>query len=384
MYCIASEITTMKIFSNFDGGNINVVKADSPEDIQLTIPNDNQSEYYQWFHFRLETQAQEEHTVKLLNLAKSAYPEGWQGYDVVASYDRDEWFRIPAEFDGDTLTFRFFPEQGSMYFAYFAPYTYDRHQDLLHQAQVNFNCQLETLGSTLDNNDMSLLTIGEPADDKKKVWVIARQHPGETMAEWFIEGLLQRLLDETDTVGRALLDKAVFYIVPNMNPDGGIRGHLRTNAAGVNLNREWQTPSMEKSPEVFLVRERMLETGIDMFLDIHGDEAIPYNFVAGSEGIPSYDERHANLENKFKQALHTITPEFQDEYGYDKDKPGKANLTVCSNWVAEQFKCLSYTVEMPFKDHNAQPDALYGWSPERSLAFGHDMLAATLAVIDDV
>ncbi len=374
----------MKIFSNFDGGNINVVKADSPEDIQLTIPNDNQSEYYQWFHFRLETQAQEEHTVKLLNLAKSAYPEGWQGYDVVASYDRDEWFRIPAEFDGDTLTFRFFPEQGSMYFAYFAPYTYDRHQDLLHQAQVNFNCQLETLGSTLDNNDMSLLTIGEPADDKKKVWVIARQHPGETMAEWFIEGLLQRLLDETDTVGRALLDKAVFYVVPNMNPDGGIRGHLRTNAAGVNLNREWQTPSMEKSPEVFLVRERMLETGIDMFLDIHGDEAIPYNFVAGSEGIPSYDERHANLENKFKQALLTITPEFQDEHGYDKDEPGKANLTVCSNWVAEQFKCLSYTVEMPFKDHNAQPDALYGWSPERSLAFGHDMLAATLAVIDDV
>lgn len=374
----------MKIFSNFDGGNINVVKADSPEDIQLTIPNDNQSEYYQWFHFRLETQAQEEHTVKLLNLAKSAYPEGWQGYDVVASYDRDEWFRIPAEFDGDTLTFRFFPEQGSMYFAYFAPYTYDRHQDLLHQAQVNFNCQLETLGNTLDNNDMSLLTIGEPADDKKKVWVIARQHPGETMAEWFIEGLLQRLLDETDTVGRALLDKAVFYVVPNMNPDGGIRGHLRTNAAGVNLNREWQTPSMEKSPEVFLVRERMLETSIDMFLDIHGDEAIPYNFVAGSEGIPSYDERHANLENKFKQALLTITPEFQDEHGYDKDKPGKANLTVCSNWVAEQFKCLSYTVEMPFKDHNAQPDALYGWSPERSLAFGHDMLAATLAVIDDV
>jgi murein tripeptide amidase MpaA len=374
----------MKIFSNFDGGNINVVKADSPEDIQLTIPNDNQSEYYQWFHFRLETQAQEEHTVKLLSLAKSAYPEGWQGYDVVASYDRDEWFRIPAEFDGDTLTFRFFPEQGSMYFAYFAPYTYDRHQDLLHQAQVNFNCQLETLGSTLDNNDMSLLTIGEPADDKKKVWVIARQHPGETMAEWFIEGLLQRLLDETDTVGRALLDKAVFYVVPNMNPDGGIRGHLRTNAAGVNLNREWQTPSMEKSPEVFLVRERMLETGIDMFLDIHGDEAIPYNFVAGSEGIPSYDERHANLENKFKQALLTITPEFQDEHGYDKDEPGKANLTVCSNWVAEQFKCLSYTVEMPFKDHNAQPDALYGWSPERSLAFGHDMLAATLAVIDDV
>lgn len=67
------------------------------------------------------------------------------------------------------------------------------------------------------------------------------------MAEWFVEGLLDRLLDEDDAVSRTLLDKAVFYIVPNMNPDGSVRGHLRTNAAGVNLNREWQTPSMEKA-----------------------------------------------------------------------------------------------------------------------------------------
>lgn len=28
---------------------------------------------------------------------------------------------------------------------------------------------------------------GEPAPEKRKVWVIARQHPGETMAEFFAE-----------------------------------------------------------------------------------------------------------------------------------------------------------------------------------------------------
>ncbi|MEC6831040.1 M14-type cytosolic carboxypeptidase [Photobacterium toruni] len=380
----------MKIFSNFESGSINVVKADSKDDIQLSIPNDNQSELHQWFHFRLESEAQQPHTIKLLDLANSAYPEGWNGYDVVASYDREEWFRIPSEFDGDTLTFTVIPENESMYFAYFAPYSYDRHQDLLHLAQSHYNCRLETLGHTLDNRDVSLLVIGDEhtADSeeapKKKIWVIARQHPGETMAEWFVEGLVQRLLDETDTVGRALLNKAVFYVVPNMNPDGSARGHLRLNAIGVNLNREWQTPSLENSPEVFYVREKMLATGVDMFLDIHGDEAIPFNFVAGSEGIPSYDARLENLENKFKQALLTVTPEFQDEHGYGKDKPGEANLTVASNWVAEQFNCLSYTVEMPFKDHNKHPDSLYGWSPERSVGFGHDTLAAVLAVTDDL
>ncbi|WP_434761789.1 M14 family metallopeptidase [Vibrio fortis] len=371
----------MNIFSNFESGNINVVNADSPQNIQLTIPADKHTDIAQWFHFRLESEAQVSHHFEIQGLAKSAYPEGWKDYDVVASYDREEWFRIPAKFDGDTLQFDIIPEHESMFFAYFAPYSYDRHQDLLHSAQTHPACRLETLGVTNDNNDISLLTIGEPSPEKKNIWIIGRQHPGETMAEWFIEGFLQRLLDETDTVGRALLDKVVIRAVPNMNPDGSIRGHLRTNGLGVNLNREWQTPSMERSPEVYLVRERMLETGVDMFLDIHGDEAIPYNFVAGSEGIPSYDARLQGLEEHFKQALFTITPEFQDEVGYDKDEPGKANLTVGSNWVGEQFKCLSYTVEMPFKDHISHADELYGWSPERSVAFGHDMLAAVWATV---
>lgn len=371
----------MKIYSNFDSGNIKVNSIESRDKIQLEIPKDNQSDFYQWFHFRLETETELSHTIELQNLKNSAFPDGWDGYDVVASYDREEWFRVPTTYDGDTLSFTIIPERGSVYFAYFAPYSYDRHLDLLHMAQSAHICQLETLGSTIDGNDMSLLTFGEPEEGKKKVWLIARQHPGESMAEWFIEGIVQRFLDEEDVTARSILEQAVVYVVPNMNPDGSIRGHLRCNAIGVNLNREWQNPSMEKSPEVYLVRERMIQEGVDLFLDIHGDEAIPYNFVAGSEGIPSYDDRLAHLESMFKNALSTVTPEFQDEFGYDKDKPGQANLAVGSNWVGEQFKCLSYTIEMPFKDNNDFPDPLYGWSPERSIKFGHDTLSAVNAVI---
>ena len=40
--------------------------------------------------------------------------------------------------------------------------------------------------------------------------------------------------------------------MPNVNPDGSIRGHLRTNAVGANLNREWKEPTPERSPEVAL------------------------------------------------------------------------------------------------------------------------------------
>ena len=233
----------MKISSNFDSGNIKVIEATDPLNIQLEINNDHQSEFYQWFHFRLETTPYQLHKLNINNLENSAYPDGWEGYQAVASYDRQTWFRVPSNYENGTLTFELEPECGSVYFAYFAPYSYERHLDLLAWAQSEELCQLQTLGETLDGRDMSVLKIGQPSEDKKTIWITARQHPGETMAEWFVEGLLHKLLDDEDPHAAALLSKAVFYVVPNMNPDGSVRGHLRTNAKGVNLNREWQTPS---------------------------------------------------------------------------------------------------------------------------------------------
>ncbi|MDN3651522.1 M14-type cytosolic carboxypeptidase [Thalassotalea ponticola] len=374
----------MQITANFDSGNIRVIKAESADDIQLEIKHDNQSEFYQWFHFKLHNNDRCQHTLKITNAGQSAYVQGWDDYQAMASYDRHTWFRVPTEFDGQNLTITVTPECDAMYFAYFVPYSYERHQDLIHQAQMHPECQLDVLGQTLDGRDMSLLRVGEPAEGKMHVWVTARQHPGETMAEWFMEGFIDRLLDEDDGVARSLLNKAVFYLVPNMNPDGSVRGHLRTNAAGVNLNREWLEPSMESSPEVYLVTEKMHQVGVDMHLDIHGDEALPVNFVAGCEGIPSYDARHKALEDKFKQILLAITPEFQDTRGYDKDEPGQANLTVGSNWVGETFKCLAYTVEMPFKDNDLLPDPVVGWNDNRSALLGRDFLTAIYHVIDDL
>ena len=374
----------MQISANFDSGNIDVISAQDPSNIELAIKKDHQSEFYQWFHFKLHNTEHVEHVMHLTNAGKSAYVEGWENYQAVASHDRQHWFRVPTEFDGEKLTIKFTPEFDATYFAYFAPYSYERHQDLLHNAQLDIDCQLQVLGQTLDGRDMSVLKVGEESEGKKVIWLTARQHPGESMAEWFMEGFIDRLLDEDDGVARSLLNSAVFYLVPNMNPDGSARGHLRTNAKGVNLNREWQTPSMENSPEVYLVREKMLATGVDMHLDIHGDEALPFNFVAGCEGIPSYDERIQGLEEKFKNVLLAITPEFQDDKGYDKDKPGQANLTVASNWVGEQFKCLAYTVEMPFKDNDLLPDYSVGWSDERSSLFGRDFLTAIYHVVDDL
>ncbi len=203
------------------------------------------------------------------------------------------------------------------------------------------------------------------------------------MAQWWMEGALERLCDEEDAVGRLLRAKATFHIVPNMNPDGSRRGHLRTNAAGVNLNREWHEPSMDRSPEVYLVRQEMDRTGVDFAMDVHGDEAIAAVFLAGFEGIPSLTERQLALYNRFRDTLAARTPDFQMARGYPSSAPGKGNLTMSTNQVAQRFGAVAMTLEMPFKDNDDLPDPEFGWSPARSKQLAKDCLAVLAEMIGE-
>lgn len=379
----------LRIASSFDGGNIDVLAADTPDAIRLAIRPDHQSEFLQWFYFRLSGARGQPCRMTLTNAGQAAYPDGWAGYRAVASYDRQDWFRVPADYDGTELTIRHTPERDSVYYAYFAPYPMERHADLVARCGGHRLVRQQVLGTTLDGQDMDLLEIGpqgdgRAGDGRKNCWLIARQHPGETMAEWWMEGFLDRLLDDADPVSGALLDKARFFVVPNMNPDGSRRGHLRTNAAGINLNRAWADPSMESSPEVFLVRQRMLKTGVDFHLDVHGDEALPYNFLAGFDGIASLTDRQASLYKRFQAALAQASPDFQTTHGYPPDAPGTADLRKCTDYTAETFGCLAATLEMPFKDNADRPDATHGWSPARCRHLGRACLDALLMVVDDL
>ncbi|KFZ38414.1 hypothetical protein HR45_02915 [Shewanella mangrovi] len=374
----------MRVTANFDGGNIDVLDIANKDDIRLAIRPDVGNEFFQWFNFRFEGHVGNQYCLKIVNAGESSYTKGWQDYQAVGSYDRQHWFRLPTHFDGQQLVIDLELDADAIQIAYFAPYSYERHLDLLSAVQVHPEVSLEHLGLTLDGRDMTLVKIGDGAEHKKNIWITARQHPGETMAEWLVEGLLYRLLDSDDPVAKQLLDKANFYVVPNMNPDGSARGHLRTNAVGINLNREWQTPSLEKSPEVYYVVNKMQATGVDLFYDVHGDEGLPYVFLAGCEGIPHWDERLQCLQTTFEQALLLVSPDFQTEFGYGKDEPGKANLTIASNWVANTFKCLSNTLEMPFKDNHNLADPMEGWSPQRCIHFGEASLTAMLAVVDSL
>lgn len=375
---------TISINSEFESGNVHCIDSEQSNDIQLEIVKDQQSDFYQWFYFRATGVLDHDCQFKIINAGNAAYTDGWKGYQAVASYDRVFWFRVPTDYVNGVLTIKHQPEQQSIYYAYFAPYTMQRHADFIADLLDHPLVNLNVLGQSLDGQDIDQLIIGEPTEGKKKLWIHGRQHPGETQASWWAEGFISRLLDDTDAVAQALLQKAVFYVTPNMNPDGSRRGHLRTNGVGANLNREWLEPSMERSPEVYLMVQMMKNTGVDFCLDVHGDEGLPYNFIAGAEGTKGWNDHLAHLQSSFKQRLQLVNPDFQTKIGYEIEPPNTANMTVCTNFISQEFNCLSMTLEMPFKDTIETPHKEQGWSPERCQNLGASCLDAIMAVVDDL
>eukprot|EP00815_Leptocylindrus_aporus_P006605 CAMPEP_0116066360 /NCGR_PEP_ID=MMETSP0322-20121206/10329_1 /TAXON_ID=163516 /ORGANISM="Leptocylindrus danicus var. apora, Strain B651" /LENGTH=425 /DNA_ID=CAMNT_0003552885 /DNA_START=295 /DNA_END=1572 /DNA_ORIENTATION=+ len=387
--------SAVSISDAFDGGNIEHVKNEDGS-VFLKVKPDPYTElektnHMQYFSFRSRVYAEDKVNMKYIieNAGECSYPSGWPGYTVFYSTDRTTWRRVlDTNYDAEKghLEWSFDHNNASngesVHFCYYPPYSYERHLDLIAQCELANGATVKSLGQTLDGREMECITCG---DGPLSAWIIHRQHPGENMAEFFAEGLLTRLLGlDTDGAVDGLAKKALslftFHIVPNMNPDGALRGHLRTNACGANLNREWCStgdyvaPTLDRSPEVYHVLRAMDKTGVDIFADVHGDEALPFNFIAGAEGCPNWSERLKALQSSVLGAYCRANSDMQKAIGYEPEEPGNARMAVCSNQIAVRFDCLAFTLEMPFKDCLSYPDPERGWHPSRAAQLGASLL----------
>lgn len=381
----------MRISSNFEQGKIGVLQADRADEIRLTLLPDNASEYVQWFFFRVTEAKAQPLRMRFVNaiesntLKTSGMPDIWPGYQAFASYDLVRWFLVPTTVDASGMLVSFTPAQDSVYFAQYPPYSMERHRQFVATVSQHARVNLCVLGQTPDGHDMDLLTIGEPGPGKKVCWVTTRQHPNEIQGSWCVEGLVERLLLPEDPFSRVLLEKAVFHVVPNMNPDGARRGNTRTNALGANLNREWQNPQSDKAPEVLMVKQKMEASGIDFYLDVHAwSGTVP--FALGPYRTPSITARQTALWQRYELALARANPEFQvgNPYPGGGPPPGGAYLEMSWNYVTEAYGAFGLLYELIFKNNDKQPDPLNGWSPAKCKHFGHSTLEAINEIVDEL
>ena len=380
----------ISVTGQIPAGSIVVEDASDPSDIRLRLASDHASTMRGGYHFRVTGARGQAVRLRILDVrdleadrlaGRDGYEDAWTNTGPHVSYDRRDWFRVPGRVVGRDYVIHHVPASDVCYYASWAPYPLDRELDLIARVAQSSRVRVAPVARTVMGADVDLLTIGEAGPGKRTCWIIARQHPSESMSGYFLEGMLPRLVDEHDPVARQLLDRAVIHVVPNMNPDGTRLGHTRGNGAGANLNREWADPSPDRSPEVFAVRARMEATGVDFFMDCHGDEELRCVFLGGPLEIPSRTPRLASLFGQFERAWMAVSPEYELGHGYPGGPPETADLRMAWNWVAERFGCLGVLLEQPFKDTSWATDPVRGWSPQRATLLGHSFPAALNQVV---
>lgn len=302
----------IRVATDFEGGNIGKVEILSNDHVRCAVQGetdqDHRNRQPSWFYFRLDGVAGRELTIDLTDLAgeynyRAHKGTGLRNMRPVFSHDDRTWRHVDSsEWDENTSTIRIRvkPSADRIWIARLAPYTTQHLKRLLDDLGTHPHLQQSIVGKTVEGRPMLLLTITNPeiADSGKKVvWLMARQHAWETGTSWVAEGALRFVLSD-DPAAVQIRDRYIFKVFPMADPDGVVRGGVRFNAHGYDLNRNWDAVDPRLMPEIHAQRKAILEwldggNRIDLFLALHNTESA--DFIEGPSAAQPLAERFWKL-----------------------------------------------------------------------------------------
>jgi hypothetical protein len=220
------------------------------------------------------------------------------GVRPVVRVDRGDWARA------DSVTVRARPGGGhSLSFATPGPCGRADAAFCYPYGPADLEQTLSQLGGAWAVDKIGLTGSGRPiprlrtrGDGRKPgVYLVARQHAGETPGSWVLDGILRVVAGARQ---RDILRKVAWRAVPFVDLDGVVEGDYGKDAMPYDFNRAWLAAPMR--PEVLCVqadvRSPARRAAMRLLLDLHapgGGEHAFYIHVARDERSP--EERTAGL-----------------------------------------------------------------------------------------
>jgi hypothetical protein len=282
---------------DFEGGSLGRVEQLGETNFRVHVEGQSdehgRNRQANWYYFRLDGARGREVVLTLTDFIGeyNLKPACAMNADTVPVFSEDgEHWQHFAEMqwnkEAKEATLRFRPERDSFWIAHVPPYLPSRLNRLLAEAARHPCARIETIGQTVQGRPLQLVTVTNhdlPADHKKTVWIVARQHAWETGTSFVMEGALRFLVSD-DPQAAALRDRVIFQLVPMMDPDGCVNGTVRFNANHYDVNRHWDEvnpPSARLSkltPEIAAVKGALLAClgsgrAIDLVLNLHNEES---------------------------------------------------------------------------------------------------------------
>lgn len=196
--------------------------------------------------------------------------------------------------------------------------------------------EVETIGHSVQGRPLRLLAFGNP-DARQVVLVLGRQHPPEVTGMRAQLAFVDALAADTPQA-HAFRTRYRVVVVPQLNPDGVVEGQWRTNAHGIDLNRDW---GIFGEPETRAVADALHRhvTGsgrtLAFALDFHSTW---------------YDIFYTVTEDPAREPggvlrgwMDALDARFPDRI---RERPSAATSNVFKNWAFREYGAPSVTYEV--------------------------------------
>lgn len=392
------EILPTAISENFECGNIGEVAKITDTEWELSLANDNDNSalpdsWRCWWFVKMENTLSD--TISTITIKNSGWP---YYYTPVYSYDNKQWLRFTdqevTQNASDELVIRKQFIKETVLAARFYPYSYTDLENYITTLSGNPFVQIETPGYSQEGNAIYMLKVSDIAvksDNKERVFIHARTHPGETAPSFMLEGMIDFLASGSPEA-IDILSRVDFYIFPMQNIDGVIAGNYRSTPLSENLEVMWYYDANDPEqltsaapPEVAIIHQYALELmhdggkPITMALNLHASNSEPqirpFFFPHFGTEAQGYTPEEAALWTK----QLTFISNLATHYGADMLEPipaqGGSSFATKTYpeswwWVNYGSEVMAITMELTYGTAGYEPEWI---TPTDMQTLGHDL-----------
>ena len=334
------SFSQIKFDADFESGNLATVTTTDSVYYEISTIEDVGG---RWFYYRISGVLDKFIQVRVTNSSVNR---------PMYSYDNKDFIRFTEAESPSISYFEKTFEEDTVFVAYYTPYNYSFLQERLSEWGQSQFVKIDTLGFTEHNfpvQEMILTDTSVPDENKKRVWIHARTHPGETPSSWHFDGIVQELLKDDDVIDY-YRKNIIFYLYPFNNPEGVFYGRSRTNYYGVNHEVNWNKSDDETASAVLLLKNRMKEINyenvLSVALNLHSQGApYPTFWIHTASSTSDYFYRR---EYQFSNLAISDLPYFsQSDY---RESDLKSHYPEGFMWANHGEEILALTYETPY-DH---------------------------------
>lgn len=289
----------ISIITNFENSNCELLYFNKKRNELIFRPSliDSQNATRCWFYFGLTGFD----TSRTLILSEKINKDYIAPNTLIFSYDKKQWQR--QKYDSVRNFTKYYSGKFSddtVWFCTGYPYTYSR--------MIKYTDSIATYldTSTLCYSEGGLRVPIYQISTKNQqaeymVLLIARQHAFESLSNYFLEGIINFLLDSNE-LSEEVKKNVSFYIVPMMDVDNVYKGASGRMQKPVDFNRCWTSNSYWNAVKstINFMNEKSKTQKLLLFFDIHS------TYPGGSRPLTGifniYSTKQAQYSN-FKQFL---------------------------------------------------------------------------------